>query len=248
MIRENLTGPGSQTEPRWGEWVIARSLIILVVGVVVAMFAASTMFSASTATLVSVLPIWVAIVVAVLWAVRKEGTGSVVRDLRLRVRPIDIVIGLLGGVALALIGFVVTAAISGRSPMGGSGMEVVSGGRPMSYWIATLALPLVAAVFEETFFRGLLQPAFMRVSADLGAGRGMAAVIGVALSSVCFVAFHLVLNPSGGAAAAAVLLLASVAFGVLSNVTSRLGSAIVMHLIYNLVGSALPLVSFERLA
>lgn len=241
MIRENLTGPGSQTEPRWGEWVIARSLIILVVGVAVATLAASTVFSASTAVIVSVLPIWVAIVVAVLWAVRKEGTGSVVRDLRLRVRPIDIVIGLLGGVALALIGVALTAAISGRSPMGGSGIEVVSGGRPMSYWIATLALPLIAAVFEETFFRGLLQPAFMRVSAGLGAGRGMTAALGIALTTVCFVAFHLVLNPGGGAAAAVVLLLVSVACGAAACATGRLGPAVAIHLIYNLAGSVLPL-------
>ena len=242
MIRENLTGPGSQTEPRWGEWVIARSLIILVVGVVVATLAASTVFSASTATLVSVLPIWAAIVVAVIWAVRKEGSGSLVRDLRLRGRPIDIVIGVLGGVALALIGVAITAAITGHSSMGGSGIEVVSGGRPMSYWIATLALPLIAAVFEETFFRGLLQPAFMRVSAGLGAGRGMAAAIGITLSTVCFVAFHLVLNPAGGAAATVVLLLVGVACGVVAHTTCRLGPAVAIHLIYNLAGSALPLV------
>lgn len=240
MIRENLTGPGSQTEPRWGEWVIARSLIILVVGVVVATFAASAVFSASTAAIVSVLPIWVAIVIAVLWAVRKEGTGSVVRDLRLRVRPIDIVIGLLGGVALALIGVALTVAISGRSPMGESGIEVVSGGRPLSYWIATLALPLIAAVFEETFFRGLLQPAFMRVSVGLGAGRGIAAALGIALTTVCFVAFHLVLNPGGGAAAAVVLLSVSVACGVVAHLLGRIGPAIVIHFTYNFTSIAYP--------
>lgn len=241
MIRENLTGPGSQTEPRWGEWVIARSLIILVVGVVVATFAASAVFSASTAAIVSVLPIWAAIVVAVLWAVRKEGSGSLVRDLRLRVRPIDIVIGALGGVALALIGVALTAAITGRSPMGGSGIEVVSGGRPLSYWIAALALPLIAAVFEETFFRGLLQPAFMRVSAGLGAGRVTAAALGIALTTVCFVAFHLVLNPGGGAAAAAVLVIVSTACGTVARLTGALGAALAVHIVYNAAGIALPL-------
>ena len=233
MIRENLTGRGSQTEPRWGEWVIARSLIILVVGVVVATFAASTVFSASIATFVSVLPIWGAIVVAVLWAVRREGTGSVVRDLRLRARPIDIVIGLLGGVALALIGVVLTAAISGRSPWGGSGIEVVNGARPISYWIATLALPLIAAVFEETFFRGLLQPAFAWVAAGLGAGRSLAAALAITQASVCFVAFHLLLNPSGGSAAAVVLLLVSILCGVAVETTGRLAAAVAIHLINN---------------
>ncbi|WP_336661917.1 CPBP family intramembrane glutamic endopeptidase [Leucobacter sp. USHLN154] len=237
MIRENLTGPGSQTEPRWGEWVIARSLIILVVGVLVAMLAASAMFSVATATLVSVLPIWAAIVIAVLWAVRKEGSGRLVRDLRLRVRPIDIVIGLLGGVALALIGVVLTAAISGRSPFGGTGIEVVNGGRPLSYWMAALALPLVAAVFEEVFFRGLLQPAFSRVSSGLGVGRGVAATLGIALTTVCFVAFHLVLTPSGGAATAVVLLIVSVACGVVAQLRGTIGSAIATHLVYNYVGS-----------
>lgn len=243
MIRENPTGPVSQTEPRWGEWVIARSLIILVVGVVVATFAASAASSASTAAIVSVLPIWAAIVVAVLRAVRGEGSGGLVRDLRMRVRIIDVVIGLLGGVALALAGVALTAAISGRSPLGGTGIEVVNGGRPASYWVATLALPLVAAVFEEAFFRGLLQPAFSRVSAGLGAGRIVATTLAIALTTVCFVAFHLVLNPGGGAAAAVVLILVSVVCGVVAYATGRLGPAVAIHVIYNFAGSALPLVS-----
>ncbi len=190
----------------------------------------------------SVLPIWVAILVALVWSVRREGSGSFVHDLGLRWKAVDAVTGLCCGVALAVLGIALTSLISGRSPFGGAGFSVSSGSLPLTYWIMPIAITLGAAALEESLFRGLIQPACIRLAESLGGKPRAANVIGISVTTVCFVACHLLLNSSGGAASVVVLVLVSLVCGDAALVAGRVGPAFAIHAVFNVSGVVFDLI------
>ena len=84
-----------------------------------------------------------------------------------------------------------------------------------------LIVGVMAAVFEEIFFRGLLQRAFLK--------RGLHPVLAIGITSVFFGATHFQLLQLPG------LVVAGAVFGTLAYRADRLGPAIAAHLTFNMV-------------
>ena len=82
-------------------------------------------------------------------------------------------------------------------------------------------LDVLAPVFEEIFYRGLLQRALLK--------RGLSPAVAIGISSLVFGASHLELLQLPGLVAAGAL------FGYLAHRFDRLGPAIAAHVGFNLV-------------
>jgi membrane protease YdiL (CAAX protease family) len=87
--------------------------------------------------------------------------------------------------------------------------------------LLVLIVGVMAAVFEEIFYRGLLQRALLK--------RGLHPVVAVGTTSVLFAATHFQLLQLPG------LVVAGVVFGTLAHRAGRLGPAIAAHLTFNMV-------------
>lgn len=87
--------------------------------------------------------------------------------------------------------------------------------------LLVLIVGVLAPVFEEIFYRGLVQGALLK--------RGLHPAVAIAVSSVVFGVSHLELLPLPGLVAAGAL------FGYLAHRHGRLGSAIAAHIGFNLV-------------
>ena len=53
--------------------------------------------------MVSALPVWIGLLGTAIWACRRHGTGNLVTDLALRIRRIDLLIGLGAGLGLRFV-------------------------------------------------------------------------------------------------------------------------------------------------
>ena len=169
--------------------------------------------------------LWVGFVGAPVVAARLKGSGSVVADFGLRVRPLDIPLGLVVGVASQLVLVrLLYLPFKWLAPgfyerVGEETDEVLdvtaAGGRVLLVVLLVLAVPVV----EELFFRGLVQGALLK-----RLGRPAPAV---AIGAVVFGVTHY--QP--------VALLGLVAFGVVLGVlvvrAGRLGPALVAHAAFN---------------
>lgn len=193
---------------------------------------------------------------AVVLISRRRGLRSLAEDFGLRIRPIDLALGL--GVAVAgkivqvMVGLSVFAA-TGHTP---TRSNVSFGHDP--FWIAVngfLIGSLVAPVVEELVFRGVLlrairnailrgrrraphpQPAEPRI-------RSRASVLAIVISAAIFSAGHLY-ETVGDLSLFLTILFSLFAVGVLHAVvtvlTGRLGAAIVAHVLFNASGVALAL-------
>lgn len=162
------------------------------------------------------IPAWATQVAAV--AVATSGLGRSWRDdLRLRVRLVDVPIGVLGGVgAQLLIGVAYSVA---QVDVDGPARQLTSKGSGTVGLLGLLLLLAVAApVVEELLFRGLLQGG---LSGFLP--KGWALVI----SAAVFAAIHFQTVQFPG------LLLAGLVFGGLAQHFDRLGPAIFAHIAFN---------------
>lgn len=144
---------------------------------------------------------------------------------------IDVVLGIgLGLLARALIEVV--------APTTGS---LFAGFGDISYTaVAVIALgaAFVTPVVEEFFFRGVAVAALLDVCSTLG--RGVAAIVAVALSTCAFVAMHVFL--AGGVVTWGQLLaplVVGLGCGILFAVTRRLVSSLLLHIVFNAIGVAL---------
>ncbi len=204
----------------------------------------------SATLLVSALPVWIGLLGTALWACRRHGTGNPVRDLALRIKPIDLAIGLGAGLGLRFaigIWAIVCTQVTGRQPE--SNLQNVLGeGLGAGAWLVLniLVIGLIGPVIEEIFFRGVglrgaltgllrrsavdprLADPRRRTMVAIGATAAVFALLHV--SEVDDVVSALVLLPG--------LFLAGCVLGWLTVRTGRLGPAIVTHVVFNAVAVA----------
>lgn len=223
--------------PTWGAGVAAQSAAILALGIIAAHLAVGTLSSTAPVDAITSAIIWVTLASAVALAVWRNGTGHPTSDLRLRVRGIDVAIGLLIGGGLQCVAILISALMNGgRLSFGGTAL--LGGQLPAWFWLTAIAGPIVIGpVLEELFFRGVLQRALVHVSRRaLGDSRGAArtaAVVAVGVTAVAFALAHLALNPSLGALGTIMTLAVGIACGALVELTGRLGPALCAHVAYN---------------
>jgi membrane protease YdiL (CAAX protease family) len=181
-----------------------------------------------------------------LLASRRRGTGSLAHDFGLRLRPVDLAIGLGVGIAAKIAGVIIAIPLVG-----------LTGGVPTSnvpaqndlVWIVlntVVATTIVAPLVEELFFRGLLlraiRNAVLRGRAshprtDPPTARRVrwALLASVLVSSLVFMVVHLYQAPD----LTTLLVLGSSTFllglanAVLATRTGRLGPGIVAHMVFN---------------
>jgi hypothetical protein len=184
-------------------------------------------------TIAGLVGLWVGLAGLPLLAARRKGSGSVVGDFGLRLKPgtdigLGIVVGLTGQ-------FVVVRVIVGLFESFAHDVDVAQQtknvtGNPHGLGLAILApfLVLGAPVVEELFFRGLVLRSLAR------RGGPVLAVVG---SSVLFGLVHF--QTGMGAASDAALMCAIGAFGVLLAIlavrTGRLGPGLIAHATFNAV-------------
>ncbi|MDQ3757281.1 MAG: CPBP family glutamic-type intramembrane protease [Actinomycetota bacterium] len=178
-------------------------------------------------TLAALTGLWLGLAGAPVLAARRKGSGSVVHDFGLRVRPLDVPVGLAVGVAsqLVLVPLLYLPfkylAPDFYERVGEGSEEVLDsasrGGRALLVALLVVGAPLV----EETFFRGLLQAALLR-----RLGRPVVAVV---VGALVFGVTHYDPEALLGLAAFGVVL------GVLVVRAGRLGPALVAHAAFNAV-------------
>jgi membrane protease YdiL (CAAX protease family) len=173
------------------------------------------------------LGLWSGLLWACRYAVERHGTGSL-RDLGLRVRAIDLALGLGYGVA-ALIGVgIIASALAhlGIEPHRASLVEPMH--RSALTVIVVLIIAVIGAPFvEELFFRGLLMSGFVdRFGVPLG----------IVLQAIVFGLVHL--GPTDARGNLGVFLLIApvgAVLGVLRLGYKRLGTGMLTHAVYNAI-------------
>ncbi len=194
--------------------------------------------------LLSALPVWVGLLGTALWASRRHGTGNLIPDLGLRIKPIDLAIGLGAGLALRFaVGAwaVVYSAITGQQPT--SNLEsVLENGLGTGFWLAVnmLAIAVIGPVIEEIFFRGVglrsaLASLWRRSGTPRFADPRRRIWVSIAATSLIFALLHL--SEVNDLTSAVVLLpglfLAGWVLARLTIWSGRLGPAIVTHVVFN---------------
>lgn len=181
--------------------------------------------------LLSYLAVWAPFAVLVLVAVFRHGTGSLVRDLGLRFRPIDLLWGLSIGMLARVVAWLVEIIGFGR--MGGGAVtfgETVLDG----CWLfgAVLAPVLIAPFVEEVFFRGLVLRA---VAGSVAGSRAVSLGIAIAVSGLVFALVHVLQATTVTEAWVAGLgtLVFGLAAASVAAFTGRLGGAVIAHITFN---------------
>jgi len=172
--------------------------------------------------------LWAGFLSAAVLFSHRFGSGSLRRDVDLRVRPIDPVIGFGGGIVahcvaalvLIVIGTVHKSTANPDAPVFGPLTHGALG------WLLLVAITCVGApLVEEIFFRGLLQGELVqRLGAPLGIG----------LTAVVFGTVHIANDPGiDGLIYAAGVGGAGLVLGTVRHMTGRLGSSIATHACFN---------------
>jgi membrane protease YdiL (CAAX protease family) len=170
--------------------------------------------------------LWLGLLGAPILAARTKGNG-VVSDFGLRVRALDVPLGLVIGVACQLV-LVPLVSLPWILVLGKDLDQLDDAARELAdkatdpFGVALLVVIVVigAPVVEELFFRGLLQRSLLRK---------MGAVPAVAISSFVFALTHFQLLQFPALWAFGAVL------GVLAVRTGRLGSGILAHMAFNAV-------------
>ena len=233
-----LPAPGKDVVPRWGLGDAAGGLLL---AVTLSMLTYALVLAASgrTAdddlslgwTLLATTGLWAGFIAVPLVVTRLKGRGPV-KDLGLKVRWIDLPVGLLiGAVAqVALLVLYVPIFVlfdKSQSDVDAPARELgdlVNG--PASAVILLVIVVIGAPIAEEIFYRGLVLRSLMK--------RGLPGGVSVLITALVFAATHLqdlatwlLLLPG--------LVFAGVVFGALALRTGRLGTSIAAHMGFNLV-------------
>jgi membrane protease YdiL (CAAX protease family) len=170
-------------------------------------------------------PLWLGFAGVPFYASRRKGTGSLAEDFGLRVRWVDVPLGLAAGFASQVVFAVAAPPIYrtlGLDPGKiGASAEQLAGKANDPFGVVCLFLLVVvgAALFEELCYRGL---GLRSIERRFGT------VAGVLLSAVVFGIVHFELY------ALPLLVLFGIVLGVLAVRTRRLGPAIWAHVAFNL--------------
>jgi membrane protease YdiL (CAAX protease family) len=158
----------------------------------------------------------------------RYGTGKVRSDFRLRFRWLDLLIGFGGAIvarcfaALVLVPFIHLFRTAGNADQALDSVTRLGA----SGWTVLVLLSCIGApLFEELFFRGLLQGQLVE---RFGPG------IAIAVTAVVFGAAHIANDPGiAGLLLALSVGAAGVVLGVVRHLTGRLGSSIATHALFN---------------
>lgn len=176
--------------------------------------------------LVGLVGIWIGLGGTVLFASRNKGTGNLVKDFGLRWKfPGDALLGLLLGATAQFLTFIVTLPLTLSDPdfsekFAEPARELSSTASGWRIVPLAIALCLLAPLFEELFFRGLVLRALLKRWGPVPA---------IAFSSLLFAAIHLELLQ------AVALALVGVVMATATLKTGRLGPAVIGHAVFNTV-------------
>lgn len=161
------------------------------------------------------------------FASRRWGTGRVVDDLGLRVRWIDLALGVGGGIVVLISVIVINVVAQALGAQRGTNLEdVIEAGRdPLTFLILFVLAGILAPVTEELLFRATIQ-------------RGLESRIGVwvavIVQGVVFGAAHY--TPDQGWGNVNLILSIAVvgmALGTLARLTGRMGTPMIAHATFN---------------
>ena len=225
-----------QGRPRFGLELGAAGIVatvLLVVGLN-SLFSRGVVVDQQLGTLLSYLAAWVPLLGAVLIFCFGFGTRSLVRDIGLRFRPLDLLWGLTVGV-LARV-FATIVEIAGYGQMGSAGATLGEPVRDLWWLLLVLLAPVVISPFiEEMFFRGLVLRSVQGAASGRTVSRSVAAGTAVVVSAAVFALVHVI--ETGSMTATVVIGVSTFLFGLgagaLTVVTGRLGGAIVAHVTFN---------------
>ena len=180
----------------------------------------------------------------VVFSSRRLGVCSLAKDFWLRLRPVDLAIGLGIGLVMKLLG-VLWAAIA----IGLFGLPEQQSNLVLStdtVWLVingVIIVAIVAPIVEELYLRGLVMQAVRNAILRRG-GRAQpasesvqraAVLVSIAVSALVFMALHL--YQSTDATLLTTLALSTLTLGVINAMivylTGRLGAAIVAHMVFN---------------
>lgn len=201
------------------------------VGQASSQFSAGQMFAISVPpplwlTAIMQIPLWLGLGGAPIWFAIKKGKG-VVADLGLRMKPIDIPIGLAVGVACQLVlvplVYFVLRPLLGENDVSAAARELTDRATdPLSIVLVFLIVGIGAPVAEEIYFRGMAQRIF---------GRRLGPWAAIFAAAAFFAATHL--QPLQFPA----LLLFGVILGFMAWRSGRLGPALWAHVGFNVVAA-----------
>ncbi len=158
-----------------------------------------------------------------------RGTGSLVRDLGLRFRVIDLIgipIGIGGQILVGIVYLPIADHVHNfNQRFNAPGQRITGASHGLGYALVVLCTVVGAPFFEELFFRGLLLRALARLFGTIG--RWVGPALAIAVSGILF----------GLAHAESLQLLGLAIFGVIlgfvSYRTGRLGMNMVAHATFN---------------
>lgn len=177
--------------------------------------------------------LWIGFVGAVVFASRAYGTGSVVRDMRLRFEWIDVPIGIVTGlfgqfVLLYLLYLPLEHIVPHLSTRLNQSARHLTGGFPGADLVVIGVLTVGVVPFvEELMFRGLILRGFVRLFK--GAGPALGPALATVSTGIVFGLAHLELLELLGLAAFGIVL------SVLAYRLGRLGPGIIAHATFNLI-------------
>lgn len=176
---------------------------------------------------------WAGFLGSAYWVSRTKGTGSLVVDYAIKLKPIDLLIGVVAGVVLQYV--IVPLAYLPLEPLipnlqkqlSGPASQITSAGHGLNVYLVGLILVVAAPFVEEVFFRGLF---LQSISFQLK-NRGRIARFGftVGLSALGFGLAHAEPLQLLG------LILVGVVLAVFRIRFNRLGPSFVTHATFNFV-------------
>jgi len=220
-------------EPRWG---LGEAILGFLLGLVLSSLFASIWVGGDADKELSLggqafasVGLWIGLVGAAVYSARRKGSGSLRKDFGLEVRPVDLPVGAVAGVAAQVVLVPVVALILrpllGTPDVSGPVEDLVEGAEGVAVAGLFLLVAVGAPLVEELFFRGLVLGAIRRRLGTVGAVVGSSVLFGLA-------------HPQDLPGDALALLMISLAvlgglFAALAVRAGRLGPAIVAHAVFN---------------
>jgi membrane protease YdiL (CAAX protease family) len=211
--------PGSLTRP-WGLGDALAGILVGLVGSSIVVSAAHVDADSSIGLqFLAYIPLWLGLGLAPVVATRRRGRGPVA-DLRLAVRPIDLLALPLGGLVQVVVGAVYTLFVD-RHDVEAPSRQLADAAHGAGGKVLLVAMTIVIApALEELFYRGLVLRSLTRAMSPVAA----AVVCGLLFGAMHFQPLQLIGLAVFGTLAAGLALR-----------TGRLGSAVLAHVGFNAV-------------